>query len=238
MAKMPFFKFYPHDWLYDTRVLTDSEKAVLIDLLCFMWNAPARGILTGHTQDLARMMGKEWGEFSVLLDGLQRKGILDVSQNVTKDHNDVTIENRRMVREEKERESAKLRKRAQREKSGHGKVTPKKSEVRSQNKDSLSEPLQDAVGLAELLKSLILGNNPNARVPTSLDRWAVEAERLLRRDKRPPSEAEALLRWSQEDPFWRTNILSMEKFRMQYDQLKLKSEMRSRIAEAPREIVL
>jgi len=77
-------------------------------------------------------------------------------------------------------------------------------------------------GLANLLAELVTRNG--SRAPTVTREW-LEAERLLlERDGRPPAEAEALIRWCQEDDFWKSNILSLPKFRKQYDQLRLKAE--------------
>jgi phage replication O-like protein O len=57
--------------------------------------------------------------------------------------------------------------------------------------------------------------------------WA-DAERLLiTKDGRDPAEAERLLRWCQADDFWRSNILSMPKFRERYDQLLLQAKRSS-----------
>jgi hypothetical protein len=46
---------------------------------------------------------------------------------------------------------------------------------------------------------------------------------MLDRDGRDATQAEWLIRWSQKDEFWRTNILSMPKFREKYDQLRIKA---------------
>jgi hypothetical protein len=43
---------------------------------------------------------------------------------------------------------------------------------------------------------------------------------MMRLDKRDPQEAAYLMTWAQNDHFWRANILSMGKFRKQYDKLK------------------
>lgn len=42
---------------------------------------------------------------------------------------------------------------------------------------------------------------------------------LLRKDKKDVKEVLDVLTWSQEDDFWKNNILSAEKFRLQYDRL-------------------
>ena len=46
-------------------------------------------------------------------------------------------------------------------------------------------------------------------------------DRLIRLDNRPPQETEAVIRWCQEHPFWRSNILSVAKLRKQFDTLTL-----------------
>lgn len=61
------------------------------------------------------------------------------------------------------------------------------------------------------------------KVPGSLKTWDTEARRILDIDKRPLDEALKVLVWSQQDPFWSQNILSMPKFRQKYDQLRLKA---------------
>lgn len=80
------------------------------------------------------------------------------------------------------------------------------------------------LALAEKLQAFILGNNPNARTPTSLQKWAGDFDRMIRLDKRPIPEIEAVMEFSQRDSFWRSNILSAGKLREKYDQLYLKGK--------------
>ena len=82
------------------------------------------------------------------------------------------------------------------------------------------------MGLVQLLTDLMIQNNPTAKLPKNLSGWMRDADRLLRLDKRPLAEAQAILRFSQSDNFWKSNILSMSKFREKYDQLKLRMEGR------------
>lgn len=109
---------------------------------------------------------------------------------------------------------------------------------KERNKDSLSElKLSDEVmNLTNLLISKILSNDPKAKIPPMPEngsqpdprwvKWAKEADLLLRVDERPFKEAEQLVHWCQQNNFWKSNILSMAKFRQQYTQLrgKWKSE--------------
>lgn len=80
--------------------------------------------------------------------------------------------------------------------------------------------------LAELLLTKILGHLPGYKRP-DLNKWAWQMDALMRLDKRLPEEVEAVIRFAQADPFWRTNVLSVEKLRKQYDQLNAKRLQRA-----------
>jgi hypothetical protein len=80
-----------------------------------------------------------------------------------------------------------------------------------------------AVELAKKLRELILENNPSAKIgDAQVSTWEKQAEQMLRLDNRQFNDAMSLLEWSQHDSFWCSNILSMQKFRKQYDQLSMK----------------
>ena len=89
--------------------------------------------------------------------------------------------------------------------------------------------------MAELLAQLIRKNNPRAKIPKELTKWATALDRLHRLDGEeqegksvpiPWSEIEHVLRWGQQDEFWQTNILSAGTLRKQYGQLwaKMKAD--------------
>jgi hypothetical protein len=85
--------------------------------------------------------------------------------------------------------------------------------------------VQPAAELADRLRILILANNGNARITEGqVKNWAKHAELMLRIDHRSVADAMALLEWSQKDPFWSSNVLSMETFRKQYDKLTMKQK--------------
>lgn len=79
----------------------------------------------------------------------------------------------------------------------------------------------DVVRLCVLLADLVEANG--SKRPNITERWYAEADRLIRLDRRTPSDIETLIRWSQSDPFWRSNILSMPTFRSRFDTLRLRS---------------
>jgi hypothetical protein len=93
------------------------------------------------------------------------------------------------------------------------------TDTESTNKVSTSPGSLTAPVMCELLADLIEGNG--SLRPTITKEWLDEARRMIDLDKRDPSKAENLIRWSQEDSFWRKNILSMPKFRKQYDKIRL-----------------
>jgi len=85
------------------------------------------------------------------------------------------------------------------------------------------QPVSDgAVKLANKLKTLILHNNPGAKVPDDIKKWAIDIDRMLRIDKRAETEIESVIIFSQQDPFWMSNILSAATLREKYDKLYLR----------------
>lgn len=98
-----------------------------------------------------------------------------------------------------------------------------KEEVRRKKQITTEEsPLSaDDAPLSFLLADLIAQNG--SRRPRVGKAWSDAERLLLERDERDRSEAERLIRWCQGNEFWRANILSMPKFRQQYDRLRLQA---------------
>ena len=105
------------------------------------------------------------------------------------------------------------------------------------SKDNVAKKFDDdsiPMRLALHLKREILSQDPNTRVPDDLTNWATEADRMMRLDKRDPQEAANLITWAQNDSFWRANILSMGKFRKQYDTLKRQAVAQNQTRHPPK----
>jgi hypothetical protein len=81
--------------------------------------------------------------------------------------------------------------------------------------------------LVQLLVDLIQQNNPKSRVSQMSENaqrnWLDQCRLLREMDKRTPEEIEMVIRWSQEDSFWKSNILSMPTLREKFDRLWVKS---------------
>ena len=67
----------------------------------------------------------------------------------------------------------------------------------------------------------ILEHLPGYKIP-DLQKWSQQMDVMMRNDQRKPEEVKALILFAQNDYFWRSNILSVEKLRKQYDQLNAK----------------
>jgi len=108
MAKSPAFQFYVKDWLSDPqlKMASHSTKGIWVDMLCYMWDAPERGELVGTEEQIIRLLGAKEGDFRLFCD--EAKTLAFCYFSVT-DSLLVTVRNRRMFREEKERENNRIR---------------------------------------------------------------------------------------------------------------------------------
>lgn len=75
--------------------------------------------------------------------------------------------------------------------------------------------------LSKLLFDLIKQRNPKHKKP-NFQRWADDIRKLSELDKQSTKDIEKVIRWCQQDSFWKNNILSPVKLRKQFDQLTLK----------------
>lgn len=85
-------------------------------------------------------------------------------------------------------------------------------------------PSEEVVMLCTLLADLMVENG--CKRPTITTTWHDAARLMISADRRPVSEAARLIRWCQADSFWRSNVMSMPKFRDRYDTLKLRMDER------------
>jgi|GEM_PF-6551792 len=99
---------------------------------------------------------------------------------------------------------------------------------REPSKSQKEKPDDDSSGpLSNLLADLVAANDPNGKRPTVTKAWLNAERLLLERDGREYDVAERLIRWCQNDDFWRANVRSMPKFRHQYGTLFLQASKQS-----------
>ena len=165
--KYPFMRFYTSDWIMSTRVLTDEEKSVWIDLLCFMWdNTKQRGTMEGHWFDLARIVGRDRLTFQNCVFSMHKKGVIGMEESIKMGQESyVKLSSSRILKDIKELEKRHLRNKRYKEsrpsirRSNSGLIDAEKtlrsqkSEVRSQNINTSSpngESVESAAPLTDL----------------------------------------------------------------------------------------
>ena len=125
--KAPAFQFYVKDWLCDPQLgmCSHSTKGIWIDALCYMWDAPERGSLSGTTEQLAKLLHCSNGDIEYFIEQASTLHFCDIC--VT-DNGTVTLRNRRMWREEKDRSNNRIRQQRHRDKQrSHDDITPPSS---------------------------------------------------------------------------------------------------------------
>jgi len=122
MGKNPAFQFYPNDWLGDPELQQSSAttRGVWANFLCHMWWARHRGVLQGTFEELCRLGGCTLDELHAFITENTRLNFADVTEG----NKIVTVSNRRMVREEKSRESTRGRVQRFRNAHSNANVTP------------------------------------------------------------------------------------------------------------------
>lgn len=107
MGKRPAFQFYPNDWMHDVELqsCSSSTRGIWINALCLMWWSRVRGEITAPKEKLIEMLNCKPEEFELFLAEQKRYIFCKIML-----HNDlVTLRNRRMYLEQKDRENTRLR---------------------------------------------------------------------------------------------------------------------------------
>jgi hypothetical protein len=109
--KAPAIQFYVKDWLSDPqlKMASFSTKGIWIDMICFMWSAPEPGKITGTGSDIAKLLGATNTEIQTFLSDAEKLGFCDVTRPSRDSNALVTIINRRINRNWKDKESNRLR---------------------------------------------------------------------------------------------------------------------------------
>jgi len=119
---MPWFKFFPAHWATDVALskCSPATRGIWMDLLCSMYADGDKGVVSGTIDQLARMTRCTPQEIRVAVDELKNSDTADV----TECNGVVTLENRKMKREFKTRNSTKTRVQKHRNAVVTGDVTP------------------------------------------------------------------------------------------------------------------
>jgi hypothetical protein len=106
-VKPPAFQFYTGDWLKDPKLsmCLPATRGIWIDAIAAMHENCRSGTLSGTPGQLSRVLRCTESAFMAAIMDLQATGAADVTER----NGIVTLINRRMYRESKERESNRLR---------------------------------------------------------------------------------------------------------------------------------
>lgn len=102
--------------------------------------------------------------------------------------------------------------------------TPDPSGTPSSSRSSRSDvPNRTSIEvLCDHLAALMLVNDPKAKVAPTSDRWFHDMRLLVNRDRAGDvAEVRRVLDWSQEDAFWRSNVLSPASLRRSFGKMLL-----------------
>jgi len=103
---------------------------------------------------------------------------------------------------------------------------------KKESKGVVKEVSEIDTKLVQLLISLMEKNNPNSSIlkrltPKRQEEWINQCRLLREADGKTQEEIETIIRFSQRDIFWKSNILSMPKLREKWDQLYMKAKRES-----------
>lgn len=114
MRSLPWMKWFPGDWVKDTRMLTLAAKGAWTDILMALHGSATYGQLSLPIESWARVIGANSDETGAVLRELQNTSVADV---VTLGNGYVTVKCRRMIHEENIREKTRQRVARHRDKS-------------------------------------------------------------------------------------------------------------------------
>jgi len=174
MGKAPASQFFWGDWLRDTELQSSCSitRGIWINALSRMWFSKPRGELTMSFEKFPYFLNCTRKEFIIFLqeaiklkfcDILNNESVtfpLRVTQSLEKITGDITLRNRRMFREEKAREFARLRQERFREKRKsngeiNGEITPPPSSPSPSPKLSLRKESSKTASLESDIESQI-----------------------------------------------------------------------------------
>ena len=244
-------------------ILDISPVQMIGHLIClWLWaldNAPDGVMYTSRNALRNKMVAtvSQWdGDPDAFVDALVESGFLDERDDALELHDwydyagklmetrKANRERQRLYRESKKQQEANVERNANvtcdvtvTKSERHAPTVPNRTVPNSTiDSNNVAKKFDDdsiPMKLAMHLKKEILNQDPTTKTPDDLTRWAIEADRMIRLDKRDPGEAAYLITWAQNDSFWRANILSMGTFRKQYDKLKRQAMTMNQSRQSP-----
>jgi len=221
MAKA-WFPFYLNDYAADTVLLDLAEHGAYILLMSFYWNSDANAPASADrlhkvcrcTTDAERdAVDSVVEKFFTVNDGKLVNNRLD--KELAKSAS-ISASRRKAAKAKHAKDPASADASAEQVQTQSQSQSQSKDKPKSENKFS-DEDMRFAKWVWERIKDL----DPSRKEP-DFDKWA-DVSRLMReRDKITHYDMGQVFYWANNDSFWKTNILSMAKFREKYSDLKIK----------------
>lgn len=98
MGKKPAFLFFPNDWVRDMETVSHNQKGIWIDILCYLWWENPRGVATKSAAEWTKLLRIKAKVFRNFCGTFADKKCANIT---VLDNQMITIESRRMVRDEK-----------------------------------------------------------------------------------------------------------------------------------------
>ena len=252
MSKAPAFQLYAADFYMDTISWSAEVVGVYFRLLMHQW---VNGSIPDDIEKIARIAGtmtdRNWRSNTAgIWRELCHKFVTLPDGNLV----NVRLENTRQEQAryiELQREKGK--KRAEKMWEGHIATAIKRLQPEAQPKDSSSSSSSSSIknkdiihpvfpkgqpphNLASFLFEQILENSPkttkihnlnNGKKEETIQRWAIDIDKLIRIDKQKGGYIAEVIEWATEDKFWSSNIESAGKLRAKWDTLVKQMERRA-----------
>ena len=116
MGKNPASQFYWGDWINDVELQSacSASRGIWINALCRMWYSKEKGRIATNIDKFPPLLGCTPEEFDVFILEVELYGFCDIKRNGA----EIQIINRRMVRDERDKELTKNRQQRFRDKGG------------------------------------------------------------------------------------------------------------------------
>lgn len=240
--KRPSFQFYPKDWLSDLQILLLSPEyeGAYIRMLAYCWVEDGLPLDDDSLAKISRL-NEGWfkGGSTALLkffyEGTCEGGRRLFNKRLDLERakqNDWLAKSRegglksaaKRAKEQSKGGSTKPTSSRPLEPRGNSSTATSSSNIVTTNVVTSSQKVftDEVMKLSDFLKACISKNSPSFKGDPR--KWDDDIDKMIRLDNRKAIEVAHVIRFCQEDDFWRANILSGRKLREKYDQLFLKAK--------------
>jgi uncharacterized protein YdaU (DUF1376 family) len=233
MAALPYMQFYVADYLADTMHLTTEEHGAYMLLIMNYWQT-GKPIPKKRLACVARMSNDRWNSVEDTLYEFftedergcwkhtrieQELSKVRAKSNQAKEAGRASAAKRAAIKAAEKQENSNGRSNSVQLKLNHTDTdTDTDTDIKKTSEKKFTD---DDMKTAEFIFQKILELNPKHK-PPNMDKWANMIRLMREQDKRTHEEICSLFTWANQDDFWKTNILSPEKLRKQWDSLVIK----------------